>query len=100
MKNYFVYIITNKWHRVLYVGMTNNLERRMMEHREKLVAGFSKKYNLNKLVWFEEGAAVRGAIEREKQLKASSRKKKLDLINEMNPDWQDLSEDWDLDSLV
>ena len=91
--NYFIYILTNKINTVLYTGVTNNLKRRVYEHKEKLVDGFTKKYNISKLVYFEAGTDINGAIFREKQIKAGSRQKKIDLINEVNPEWKDLYED-------
>ena len=94
MKQYFVYILTDKMNNVLYIGVTNNLERRMYEHKTKIINGFTKKYNLTKLVYFEETADVESAIEREKQLKNWHRDWKIKLINEFNPDWKDLSV-WD-----
>jgi len=93
-KQYFVYIITNKRNTVLYIGVTGNLERRMYEHKKKFIDGFSKKYNLTKLVHFEEGDDIVFAIEREKELKGWLRKKKDALINEENPKWRDLAEGW------
>lgn len=78
-KLYFVYILTNTNNRVLYIGVTNNIVRRIWEHREKLIDGFTKKYNLNKLVYYEMCEEAYNAISREKQLKAGSRKKKLNL---------------------
>lgn len=90
MKNYCIYILTNKNNTVLYVGVTNNLTRRIWEHKSKLIEGFTKKYNIDKLVYFESFDNPRDAIKREKQLKAGSRKKKIDLINEINPEWKDL----------
>ncbi|MBQ3000207.1 MAG: GIY-YIG nuclease family protein [Oscillospiraceae bacterium] len=92
---YFVYILSNWDDSVLYIGVTGNLMRRLYEHREHLVAGFSKKYNTNKLVYFEETSDVYSAISREKQLKGWTRKKKNDLIQKMNPEWKDLSSKWD-----
>lgn len=89
-KTYYIYIITNKNNNVLYTGVTNNLIRRIYEHKGKIIKGFSSKYNLNKLVYFENTNDVREAIKREKQIKGGSRKKKLDLINNMNPEWKDL----------
>jgi putative endonuclease len=89
-KSYYVYILTNRTNTTLYIGVTNNLVRRVHEHKNKLVEGFTKKYNLNKLVYFEQTPSVESAIDREKQLKAGSRKKKLDLINSLNCDWKDL----------
>ncbi|MGB5530657.1 MAG: GIY-YIG nuclease family protein, partial [Ignavibacteriaceae bacterium] len=75
---------------VLYTGFTNNRDRRVYEHIEKIIEGFTKKYNINKLVYYEIFSDARNAIIREKQIKAGSRKKKLDLINSMNPEWKDL----------
>ena len=89
---YCVYIMTNKHHTVLYTGVTNNLVRRVMEHQEKKVKGFTQRYNVTKLVWYDYTTDVSQAIEREKQIKAGSRQKKIDLIEEMNPEWQDLFE--------
>ena len=94
MKNYYVYIITNKYNTVFYVGMTDNLIRRIYEHKNKLIEGFSKKYNLFKLVYFEETNDVNEAIKREKQLKNWHRDWKLNLIKETNPNFKDLSIDW------
>jgi putative endonuclease len=90
MKNYCRYISTNKNNTVLYVGVTNNLTRRIWEHKSKLIEGFTKKYNVNKLVYFESFDKPSDAIKREKQLKAGSRKKKIELINKLNPEWKDL----------
>lgn len=95
MNTYYVYIITNKSNSSLYVGVTNNLERRLFEHKNKLVDGFSKRYNLNKLIYFEETSDINSAIEREKQIKAYSRLKKESLIFYQNPTKKDLSEDWE-----
>ena len=92
MKTYYVYILANQYHTVLYIGVTNNLERRVAEHKAGAVEGFTKKYNVSKLVYFETSPAIMLAIEREKQLKAGSRARKLALINEMNPEWRDLLE--------
>lgn len=93
MKKYFVYIMTNKNNTVLYTGVTNNLVKRVYEHKEKLIEGFTSRYNVNKLVYFEETGNIEDAIKREKQIKAGSRQKKIDLINSMNPEWKDLYED-------
>ncbi len=87
---YYVYIITNKFNTVLYIGVTNNLERRLYEHRNMLVEGFSSKYKLTKLVYYEETKDVKEAILREKQLKGWSRKKKEFLIATLNPTWEEL----------
>ena len=83
----------NKHNNVLYTGVTNDLERRVYEHREKLVSGFTKKYNVYKLVYFEVTPSIEAAIQREKQIKGGSRKRKIDLIEGMNPQWRDLYED-------
>jgi putative endonuclease len=88
---YFVYIITNK-SGTLYTGITNNLERRIYEHKHHLVKGFTSKYNIDKLVYFEETNDINAAITREKQIKGWLRKKKIALIESMNPVWKDLSE--------
>ena len=95
-KMYYVYIITNKTNTVLYTGVTNNLQRRIYEHKNKLVDGFSKRYNLCKLVYFEETTDVYSAISREKQVKDWRREKKIALINMINPNWVDLSESLEL----
>ena len=83
--------MTNPKNSVLYTGVTNNLPRRVYEHKQKIIDGFTKKYNVNKLVYFEESPDAHSAITREKQIKAGSRKKKIDLVNSMNPEWKDLS---------
>jgi putative endonuclease len=87
---FYVYILTNKWNRVLYTGVTNDLGRRVYEHREKMVEGFTKKYNVTKLVYYEVLSDALSAITREKLIKAGSRQKKIDMINEFNPLWEDL----------
>ena len=89
---YHVYILTNKTNKVLYIGITNDICRRINEHKSDLIDGFSKRYKTHKLVYFEEYKRPIDAIIREKQLKGLLRTKKIDLINEMNPEWQDLSE--------
>lgn len=89
-RDYYVYILTNAHRTVLYVGVTNDLLRRVTEHREQRVEGFTKRYNVTRLVCFESFPDASTAIEREKQLKAGSRKKKLALIEEQNPAWTDL----------
>ena len=91
---YFVYILANWDDSVLYIGVTGNLERRLYEHRNGLVDGFTKKYNVHKLVCFEHTGDVYSAISREKQLKKWSRQKKNELIKRMNPDWVDLTKNW------
>ena len=89
---YFIYILANKNNNVLYTGVTNNLERRLYEHKNNLVDGFTKKYNVHKLVYYENTDDVRSAIAREKQIKGLSRLKKITLVNSKNPTWKDLSE--------
>ena len=96
MKKYFVYILTNKSNRVIYIGVTNNLARRIWEHKQKLIEGFTRKYNCTKLVYFEDTESVYAAIEREKQLKNWHREWKINLITENNPDWEDLTEKYNL----
>jgi putative endonuclease len=92
-KQYYVYIMTNKGNTVLYTGVTNNLKRRVYEHREKLIEGFTKKYNIRKLVYYEIYQDIYEALKREKQIKAGSRQKKISLINGINPQWMDLYDD-------
>ena len=89
-KQYYVYIMTNNRNTVLYVGVTNDLIRRVYEHKEKLADGFTRKYNIVKLVYYEVCEDVQSAILREKQIKAGSRQKKVQLINGMNREWHDL----------
>lgn len=89
----WVYLMTNRWNTVLYTGVTNDLVKRVYEHKQKLVEGFTKKYNVNKLVYYEAFDEIMGAITREKQIKGWIRKKKVDLIKSMNPEWRDLYED-------
>ena len=83
--------MTNKGNSVLYTDVTNHLERRIDEHKNKVIKGFSEKYNINKLVYFEQYDSAYDAISREKQIKSGSREKKIALIEKDNPDWQDLS---------
>ncbi len=94
MKHYHVYIIANR-SKTLYTGITNNLQRRMYEHKHQLVAGFSSKYHLTRLVYAEETSDVYAAIAREKHIKGWVRAKKIALIESVNPDWRDLSEEWE-----
>ncbi|HYE11943.1 MAG TPA: GIY-YIG nuclease family protein [Patescibacteria group bacterium] len=91
---YYVYILANWSNKVLYTGVTNDLERRLYEHKNKLIKGFTEKYNVNKLVYFDTTTDVRAAIEREKQIKGWTRHKKDDLVNSINPQWKDLSENF------
>jgi putative endonuclease len=93
-RQYFVYILTNKDHRVLYTGFTGNLAKRIWEHKEKVVPGFTSNYNVNLLVYYEETNDARSALEREKQIKGWRRAKKIALIKAMNPLWHDLSDDF------
>ena len=93
MKQYYVYIMTNR-SRTLYTGVTNNLERRVYEHKHKLVPGFTQKYNITMLVYYEETPDVHVAIAREKQIKGWLRSKKIALIESLNPNWEDLSTEW------
>ena len=90
---YFVYILTNKNHTVLYTGVTNDLLRRVSEHRDKDFSGFTHRYNVDKLVFFEGFRDPRDAIAREKRIKGGSRARKIALIDAMNPEWRDLFED-------
>ncbi|EEI82505.1 GIY-YIG nuclease family protein [Anaerococcus tetradius] len=91
---YYVYILSNYNNKVIYTGVTNNLERRLYEHKHHLADGFTSKYNVNKLVYFETGDSIDGAIAREKQIKSYRREKKDAIVNSVNPDWKDLSLDW------
>ena len=89
-KQYCIYILTNANNRVLYTGVTNNIERRVLEHRSGKGGAFTSKYKVVKLVYFECGSSNKEAVFREKQIKAGSRKKKIALIEKMNPEWKDL----------
>ena len=89
---YFVYIMTNKHHTVLYTGVTSNLPKRVYEHKNKVIQNsFTAKYNIQKLIYFELFKDILAAIEREKQIKAGSRSKKIALIESVNPDWKEMS---------
>ena len=92
---YFVYILTTKKNTVLYIGITNDLQRRLYEHKNDLVDGFTKRYHVHKLVYYETTTDPYVAITREKQLKGWLRQKKIALIESENPQWRDLSEDWE-----
>ena len=92
-RQYYIYIVTNKSNSVLYTGVTNDLKRRVYEHRQKLVEGFTKKYNINKLVYYEIFEDAENAIIREKQIKGGPRQKTIDLVNSTNPEWRDLYEE-------
>jgi putative endonuclease len=89
-----IYIMTNQFNTVLYTGVTSNLLRRVTEHKNKTVPGFTTKYNVIKLVCYKEYATMEEAIAREKQIKGGSTQKKIDLINSMNPEWKDLYDDF------
>jgi len=91
---YYVYILTNTKNGPLYIGMTNNLERRMYEHKNKLIEGFTYKYGLDKLVFMESSEYVQDAITREKRMKKWKRQWKINLIEKNNPEWLDLAFDW------
>lgn len=93
MSSYYVYILTNAGNRVLYIGVTNNISRRLLEHRSKENDGFTTKYNCNKLIYYEESPNVYDAIIREKQLKGWTRLKKERLIETLNPTWKNLFEE-------
>lgn len=93
-RHYYVYLLTNRHNTVLYTGVTNNLERRVHEHKTKAIPGFTAQYNVNKLVYFEETINVQAAIAREKEIKGWRREKKDALVDSINPDWKDLSEEW------
>ncbi|MEK7147109.1 MAG: GIY-YIG nuclease family protein [Patescibacteria group bacterium] len=92
-KYYYIYLMTNKNNNVIYTGITNNLKNRVFQHKEKNIQGFTKKYNIVKLVYYEIFNNPYDAISREKQIKAGSRKKKDGLIDKMNPQWKDLYEE-------
>ena len=94
-KNYFVYILTNKKNGTLYIGFTDDLERRIGEHKRKEVEGFSKRYHLDKLIYYEQFESNSEAFLRERRLKKWKRSWKIQLIESMNPEWQDLAWDWD-----
>ena len=90
---YYIYIMTNKANTVLYTGVTNDLNKRIYEHKNRLVEGFTKRYKLSKLVYYEICEDIQNAIFREKQIKNGSRKKKIDMINDVNNKWRDLYND-------
>jgi putative endonuclease len=92
LRRYYVYMMTNR-SRVLYIGITNDLRRRVREHKEKLVPGFTQRYNITQLVYYEETPDVRAAIAREKQIKGWLRAKKVALIESVNPGWRDLGDE-------
>ncbi|WP_281387999.1 GIY-YIG nuclease family protein [Atribacter laminatus] len=91
-KQAYIYFMSNRYNKVLYVGITSNLIKRVWEHKNKVVDGFTKRYNLNKLVYYEIYDDIETAINREKQIKSWPRKKKIELIHSLNPHWDDLYE--------
>ena len=93
-KNYAVYILTNYNETTFYIGVTGDLQKRIWEHKNKVVEGFTKKYNVDRLVYYELTEDVESALNREKQLKRWHRQWKINLIKEMNPEFKDLSEQW------
>jgi len=93
-RTYYVYLLTNWNNKVIYVGITNDLERRIYEHKEKCVKGFTEKYNVNKLVYYEQTPDINAALNREKEIKKWRREKKNRLVVNTNPLWRDLSEDF------
>ena len=93
-RQYYVYILTNKHNTVLYTGVTNDLHRRILEHRSGEGSKFTRRYNITKLVYFETTDDIQSAIAREKQIKAGSRQKKIDLIDSLNPEWKDLFDEY------
>ena len=92
-RSYYVYILANRY-RTIYVGMTNDLQRRLFEHKQRLAPGFTSRYGIDRLVHVEVGSDVYGMRSRERQIKGWTRRKKITLIEERNPEWRDLSEDW------
>ena len=89
-RQYYVYILTNRTNQVLYTGVTNDLQRRVLEHKNKINKGFTAKYHIDKLVYYEVGEDIEGVILREKTIKGGSRKKKIELGNSFNKEWRDL----------
>ena len=94
MNTYYVYIMSNNYNNVLYIGVTNDLKRRVYEHKEDILEGFTKKYKCHKLVWFTQTNDVNEAIRKEKQMKKWKREYKDNVINEFNPEWKDLYKEW------
>ena len=92
-KSYYVYLMTNWNNKVVYVGVTSDLMRRVYEHKNKLIKGFTEKYNINKLIYFEETQDIYTALNREKEIKRWRRGKKNQLVEQANPQWKDLSEE-------
>ncbi len=98
MKNSYVYILASGKNGTIYIGVTSNLMKRMYEHKNKIIEGFTSKYSVHNLVYYEDCLSISTAIEREKQIKGWVRKKKIILIETNNPEWKDLSEEWFMDS--
>ena len=98
MKTYYVYIMASGKNGTIYIGVTNSLERRLYEHKNHLIKGFTAAYNVNKLVYYEQSSSIESAIAREKQLKAWKRAWKITLIEKENPAWRDLADELSLDS--
>ena len=96
--HYYVYILASRRNGTIYVGVTNDLRRRVWQHKHKAIPGFTSRYGIDRLVYFEACRDVTSAIAREKQIKAGSRKRKLELIESANPNWDDLSAAWDTDA--
>ena len=94
MRNYYVYILASRRNGTLYIGITNNLVRRAYEHKMGFIRGFTSRYNVHRLVYYEQTTDINSALQREKQLKKWNRKWKLDLIEKENPNWSNLSDDW------
>jgi len=92
-RQYYIYMMTNKGNNVIYAGVTSNLKGRVYQHKQKLIGGFTKKYNVTKLVYYEVFEDIENAILREKRIKGGSRKKKIELVNVMNNEWRDLYEE-------
>ncbi len=93
MKQYYVYVMTNR-SRTLYIGVTNDLRRRVCEHKHHMIEGFTKRYNIDGLIYYEVSGDIMAAIAREKQIKGWLRKRKISLVESMSPEWRDLSEEW------
>ena len=92
-RQYYIYVMTNKRNTVIYTGVTNNLKRRVYEHKRKLTEGFTGRYNITKLVYYEVFGDIKNAILREKKIKGGSRQKKIELVNSLNKEWRDLYEE-------
>ncbi len=93
-KSYYVYMMTNKYYTVIYTGVTNDLESRVYEHKTKAIKGFTTKYKCNKLVYYTETDDISAAITEEKRIKGGSRRRKIEMLEAINPQWKDLAKDW------